>query len=96
MKSNQKMWAKAALGSVLALGLSGTAMTAEECEEKKVETERCAGIVKTGMNECATSEHACAGMAKEDFDPEEWITLPKGTCDKIAGGTVIEGEGMKM
>lgn len=65
-------------------------------EPKKAETERCAGIVKAGMNNCGTSQHACAGMAKEDYDPEEWITLPKGTCDKIAGSTIKTDDGMKM
>lgn len=95
MKAEQKMWVKAALGSVLALGLVGAGVNAAD-EKPEAETERCAGIVKEGMNDCATSEHACAGQAKEDYAPEEWITLPKGTCDKIAGGTVVEGEQMKM
>ena len=27
------------------------------------------------------------GMAKTDGDPEEWIYVPKGTCEKIAGGS---------
>jgi len=50
--------------------------------------EKCTGIVKVGMNDCGTSKHACAGMAKVDNDPEEWIYVPKGTCKKIAGGKV--------
>lgn len=93
--SQNKLLMSAAISSVLALGVvAGGSATADEA---KPETEKCAGIVKAGMNECGTSEHACAGMAKEDYGPEEWITLPKGTCDKIAGGTLVEdGEGMKM
>ncbi|MCB1637296.1 MAG: DUF2282 domain-containing protein [Thiothrix sp.] len=47
--------------------------------------EKCAGIVRAGMNDCGANGHACAGMAREDNDPDEWITLPKGTCGKIAG-----------
>lgn len=50
--------------------------------------EKCAGIVKAGKNDCGTSKHGCGGLAKKDNDPEEWIFLPKGTCDKIAGGKV--------
>ena len=49
--------------------------------------EKCQGIVKAGMNDCGTSKHACAGMAKVDDDAEEWIYVPEGTCAKIAGGT---------
>lgn len=47
--------------------------------------EKCKGIAKAGMNDCGTSKHACAGMAKTDSDPEEWIYVPEGTCSKIAG-----------
>lgn len=92
-ETHQTVLVQAAISSVLALGLTGVVVAAEE---NKPETERCSGIVKTGMNDCATSQHACAGQAKEDYDPEEWIKLPKGTCDKIAGGVVVEGDGMSM
>jgi uncharacterized membrane protein len=47
--------------------------------------EKCQGIAKAGMNDCGTSKHACAGMAKNDADPEEWVYVPEGTCSKIAG-----------
>jgi uncharacterized membrane protein len=50
--------------------------------------EKCQGLVKAGMNDCGTSKHACAGMAKVDNDPEEWVYVPKGTCEKMAGGKV--------
>lgn len=65
-------------------------------QQAKIEYERCAGIVKTGMNDCATSQHGCAGQAKEDYDPDEWISVPKGTCEKIAGGSILKGKGMEM
>ena len=91
--SQNKLLISAAISGVLALGAVGVT---NADEDKKPETERCAGIVKAGMNDCGTSEHACAGMSEEDYGPEEWITLPKGTCDKIAGGTILEEGGMKM
>jgi len=47
--------------------------------------EKCQGIVKAGMNDCGTSKHACAGMAKVDSDPDEWVYVPEGTCAKLAG-----------
>lgn len=52
--------------------------------------EKCAGIVKKGMNDCGANGHSCAGVAAEDNDPNEWIMLPKGTCDKIVGGRVVK------
>lgn len=73
---------KSALAGVVALGLStGTAMAAKPGFEK------CAGIVKSGKNDCGTSKHGCAAQASVDNDPEEWIYVPEGTCDKIAGAT---------
>ena len=47
--------------------------------------EKCQGIVKAGMNDCGTSKHACAGMAKVDGDAEEWVYVPEGTCAKLTG-----------
>ncbi|MEM1244316.1 MAG: DUF2282 domain-containing protein [Pseudomonadota bacterium] len=54
--------------------------------------ERCFGIVKAGMNDCGTAMHTCAGKAKVNNDPNEWIDVPKGTCEKIAGGSLTPKE----
>lgn len=90
MKTNAQLMA----ATVMALGLAATSGALQAGD--KVEMEKCAGIVKAGMNDCGANGHACAGQAKVDNDPNEWIKLPKGTCDKIAGGTVVEGKDMKM
>ncbi|MBL4795650.1 MAG: DUF2282 domain-containing protein, partial [Pseudomonadales bacterium] len=50
--------------------------------------EKCQGIAKKGMNDCGTSKHSCAGMASTDGDPEEWLYVPEGTCNKIIGGKI--------
>ena len=42
------------------------------------------------MNDCGTSNHSCAGQAATDNDAEEWVYVPAGTCNKIAGATVKE------
>jgi uncharacterized membrane protein len=51
--------------------------------------EQCAGIVKGGKNDCATSKNACHGHVAEDGNPEAWIYVPTGTCGKLAGATVV-------
>lgn len=96
MKIKQDTLIKTAIAGILATSLGSTAIAEEKKVATKPATERCAGIVKAGMNDCATSQHSCAGNAKEDFDPDEWITVPAGTCKKIAGGTILEGKGMEM
>ena len=50
--------------------------------------EKCAGIAAAGKNDCGTATSSCKGMAKEDREATKWIEVPKGTCAKIAGGTV--------
>ena len=75
------------IASLIAIGLAGVANTALAA---KGDTEKCAGIVKAGQNDCGTSKGACAGTIKTDRDAEAWITVPKGTCAKIAGGKVTD------
>ena len=72
-----------ALVGVLTLGVlaAGTALAADTDKEK------CYGIVKAGNNDCAASGHSCAGQATKDSDPRSWVYLPKGTCEKIVGGS---------
>lgn len=82
--------ATAAIGSILALGLTSGVVAGDD--DKEAEMEKCAGIVKAKMNDCGANGHACGGKAKVDSDPNEWIKVPKGTCDKIVGGTVVEEE----
>lgn len=49
--------------------------------------ERCYGIAKAGKNECGgKSGHQCATLSKQDKDPNSWVYVPKGTCEKIVGG----------
>ncbi|OAD22792.1 signal peptide protein [Candidatus Thiomargarita nelsonii] len=83
--ANPNTMVNTALASVLAMGL-GT--TSTNVLAGKPGFEKCAGIVKAGMNACGTSKHGCGGVAKTDADSEEWIYLPKGTCEKIVNATL--------
>jgi uncharacterized membrane protein len=82
---DKKVLINAAIMSVIALGLGAASQPASAAKDG---FEKCQGVAKAGMNDCGTSQHACAGQAKVDTDAEEWIYVPKGTCDKIAGGQV--------
>ncbi|MEZ5448436.1 MAG: DUF2282 domain-containing protein [Thiolinea sp.] len=90
---DNKRFVAAAITGIMALGMTAASAHLQAADE---DTEKCAGIVKTGMNDCGANGHGCAGQAKEDNDPNEWITLPKGTCEKIAGGTVVADDGHSM
>lgn len=78
---------QAALSSVLVVGLGTVTTTATAASN---DMEQCAGVIKAGKNDCATSRNACHGHVNTDADPEAWIYVPKGTCDKIAGARVVK------
>jgi len=82
---NKQILIKTAVASVIALGLGAISQPASAAKEG---FEKCQGIAKAGMNDCGTSQHACAGQATADRGEEEWVYVPTGTCEKIAGGTV--------
>lgn len=69
---------------------TGTLLAATRASAANIqcaEQERCYGVSKAGKNDCATATSACAGTAKQDFQKDAWIYVPKGTCQKLAGGT---------
>jgi uncharacterized membrane protein len=72
-----------AIGSVLALG---TVMSAHAADDPT--TEKCYGVAKAGKNDCAGAAHACAGQSKTNAGAKEFIKLPKGTCERVVGGSL--------
>ena len=40
-------------------------------------TDKCYGIVKAGMNDCATATASCAGSAEKNRQPDAFIFLSK-------------------
>ncbi len=80
--SDKKNLVNAALTGAMALGLVAMSTAAVA---GKPGMEKCMGISKAGKNDCGTSQHACAGMAKTDSMAEEWLYVPTGTCAKIPG-----------
>jgi uncharacterized membrane protein len=73
-----------AIGGVLALGALN--MNAHAADDPN--TEKCYGINKAGKNDCAGASHACAGQSKEAGSMKEFIKVPKGTCERIVGGSL--------
>jgi uncharacterized membrane protein len=55
-------------------------------------SEKCYGVAKAGKNDCAGGAHACAGQSSKDQSPKEFIELPKGTCERIVGGSLTPGK----
>lgn len=74
----------AAVGSLVALGVA-------EAMGPKEGMEKCYGVAKAGKNDCGANGHGCAGQAKADGDKNEWLSLPKGSCERIVGGSLQPG-----
>ena len=89
---NNQQLLSVAIGGLLALGLVGNAAAADKNMEK------CYGVAKAGANDCGSKKagHSCAGQATKNSDANDFVALPKGTCDKLAGGSTGEaGDAMK-
>lgn len=78
---------RAAMTTLLAVGAASSATSALADHENE---EQCAGVIKAGKNDCATSANACHGHVTSDSHPEAWIYLPAGTCERIVGARVVK------
>lgn len=72
----------AAMAFAIASGAATLATPAQAAENEK-----CYGVAKAGKNDCQTASTSCAGTSKTDGQADAWIFVPKGTCDKIVGGS---------
>ncbi|KTC93511.1 DUF2282 domain-containing protein [Fluoribacter dumoffii] len=66
--------------------LVASGSSAAETNDPASATEKCYGIAKKGMNDCATATASCASSATKDRQKDAFILLPKGLCDRIVGG----------
>jgi uncharacterized membrane protein len=55
--------------------------------------EKCFGIAKAGKNDCQTDHSSCAGTSKMDGQKDAWLSVPKGACEKIVGGSLTSSKG---
>ena len=88
MKKTTLALASALVGTVAvsaaALAQSGPA------QQPAYKFEKCFGVVKAGHNDCQTANSSCAGTAKRDAQPDSWVYVPAGTCDKLVGGSTTK------
>lgn len=80
-----KKLVSATLSAIIAAGISNAAL-ADDLTAKDME--KCYGVSKAGKNDCGAGTLSCSGQSKQDGDKNAWILLPKGTCDRIVGGSI--------
>ena len=89
MKNKAKI-VKSAMTAFLAIAATHAAV-AGPVGAPTQSSEKCYGIVKAGLNDCATATSSCAGSSSKDRQADAFIFLPKGVCDKLAGGSLKAG-----
>ena len=72
----------------VAAALSTALLLAAQVQAQAPATEKCFGIAKAGKNDCQTATSSCAGTSKKDAQTDAWLNVPKGSCAKIAGGSL--------
>ncbi|WP_025739151.1 DUF2282 domain-containing protein [Salinivibrio socompensis] len=73
----------AAVTGLLAVGATTLTSTPAHAAEK----EKCYGVAKAGNNDCATATSSCAGTSTKDGQKDAFVMVPKGLCDRLAGGS---------
>ncbi|MCA0370711.1 MAG: DUF2282 domain-containing protein [Proteobacteria bacterium] len=61
------------------------ALAATQAEASDTAREKCYGIAKAGKNDCSFKGNSCAGTAAKDNEPEAWVYVKKGECEKMGG-----------
>ncbi len=84
--TNTKTLVSTAVSSLMLLGIAGTTLPANAADMDK-----CYGVVKAGKNDCQTANSSCAGTSTKDGQKDAWMYVPKGTCEKLVGGSTKSG-----
>ncbi len=95
MKVNTLTQKTTAIAGLVAFGAASVVSVAHASDwtkTKGLKVEKCFGVAKAGKNDCATKSHSCAGMSKTDNDPESWIFLPAGVCEKLGGHVMMDSK----
>jgi uncharacterized membrane protein len=74
--------------AILAAAVGSLFLTQSVLSADESNTEKCYGVAKAGKNDCAGAAHACSGQSKMDSGAQDFVKLPKGTCDRLVGGSL--------
>lgn len=84
------------LGSTMAVALSMALQASAQggpAPVPKFDHEKCYGIAKAGKNDCQTANSSCAGTSRRNAQGDAWVYLPKGSCEKVVGGSLQPRQG---
>lgn len=76
------------IASAVLAALSYSIAEDADAKRKKRGSERCYGIAEAGKNDCQTKSSSCAGTSVSDNQPDAYIYVRKGNCERIVGGSL--------
>ncbi len=91
--SNRDKLIRAAMTAFLAMATTHAAIAATNNDQNQSgqNREKCYGVVKAGMNDCATATSSCAGSSTKDKQADAFVFVPSGLCEKLVGGSLTAG-----
>jgi len=92
MQINKDKIIKSAMTAFLVLATTHSA-SAIAAASDTTNSEKCYGVVKSGMNDCKTATSSCAGSSTKDNQADAFVFVPKGLCDKLVGGKLTAPDG---
>ena len=91
----QSVFLRSSLVTAISLALAGLAQAQAEAQEHPekptYDYEKCYGAARAGKNDCFTARNSCAGTSQKNGQKDARIYSPKGTCEKIVGGSLGPG-----
>jgi uncharacterized membrane protein len=81
----------AAVAAAVAMLLAKSAVAQVHPERPTWDHEKCYGVAKAGMNDCFTPSNSCGGTSARDGERGAWLYVPKGTCERLVGGSLNAG-----
>jgi uncharacterized membrane protein len=89
MNLNKRLFISSALAAAVAAPALMAAATVTSSQEPAFKAEKCYGIARAGKNDCAsTGNSSCAGTSKLNADPNAWIYVAEGYCERIVNGSL--------
>ena len=85
--TNTKTLVSSALVALAAIATTAAIAQSAPAAKPDFTFEKCYGVAKTGLNDCQTASHSCAGTSTADSQGDSWIYVPAGTCAKLTGGS---------
>lgn len=89
MAESHSVGARGALIGVVAL--VATVTVAQAASPADAGMVKCYGIARAHMNSCKSGAHSCKGKAMVNGDPDSFLMVPTGLCQRIVHGSLKPG-----